>query len=213
MSRVSQLGSRRTRSRSCSLGSRASRFTSLSLSCAHHDIYSFDFLKSLSPGLRPRPCALRPCQSLREAPLATAGDVPSPGSGSALPLGLELHHGGPRPGVGDPGQAWGSLCDSSLTDVASPGRCKRSSLPASPSSRPASRARCLPTCLRCGTRENTGRVKLQGRAGESGALFTSACSGWSMWAPVRAAHAGGRPGACFLHILSQTFQTATEVEK
>lgn len=103
-----QLGSHRTKSRPCSSGSRATCFASPSPSRAHHAIYSFVSFKSLSPGLRPRPRALRPCPSLREASFVAAEMFPAPATAdlaalvSALPLGPELGHGGPRPGVRGP---------------------------------------------------------------------------------------------------------------
>lgn len=108
--------------------------------------------------------------------------------------------------MGDPGQACGGLCDPSVI-VAVQSPCLTLWPPRE------SGARRLPTRLRCGRTDSTGRAKLQGRAGDPGWLFTSSHSARSAREPGGAALARGRPGAYFLHVLSQAFQTATEVEK
>lgn len=130
MSGVSQRGSRRTRSRSHSSGSRVSScLTSPSPSCAHLDVSIFIFFESLSPGVRPRPRAL---------PLGRRGDVPRPRLQQDRRLRVPRRPWDWSCAMGDPGPARGRRCDSSLTDAASPGRRKWSSLPASPPGLPAS---------------------------------------------------------------------------
>lgn len=67
--------------------------------CPPRYVYTFIFFEPLSAGVRPRPRALRPCRSLREAGVVAAEMFPAPAAAgrvapvSAMPLGLELCHG------------------------------------------------------------------------------------------------------------------------
>lgn len=71
-------------------------------------------------------------------PLGRRGDVPRPRLQQDRRLRVPRRPWDWSRAMGDPGPARGRRCDSSLTDAASPGRRKRSSLPASPPGLPAS---------------------------------------------------------------------------